>query len=113
MVTVREPILTSVPIRELRPTQITVGFREVEIMRKRWRARSRKKDAAFLGRHMVPVVLGPKKRHYIIDHHHLCRALIDEGQEDVLVTVVAKLTELERHEFCFVLDNHGWMHPFD
>jgi hypothetical protein len=113
MVAVREPTLTLVPIRELRPTQITVGLREVEIMRKRWRARSRERNAAFLGRHMVPVVLGPKKRHYIIDHHHLCRALFEEGQDDVLVTVIAKLAELDRDEFWFVLDNQGWMHPFD
>jgi len=113
MVAVREPTLTLVPIRELRPTQITVGLREVEIMRKRWRARSLERNAAFLGRHMVPVVLGPKKRHYIIDHHHLCRALLEEGQDDVLVTVMAKLAGLDRDEFWFVLDNQGWMHPFD
>jgi hypothetical protein len=113
MVAVREPTLTLVPIRELRPTQITVGLREVEIMRKRWRARSLERNAAFLGRHMVPVVLGPKKRHYIIDHHHLCRALFEEGQNDVLVTVMAKLAGLDRDEFWFVLDNQGWMHPFD
>jgi hypothetical protein len=24
---------------------------------------------------MIPVILGPKGRHYVIDHHHLARAL--------------------------------------
>ena len=113
MTAIREPILKPVAIADLRPTQITVGMREVGAMQERWRARPAKKEQAFLGRHMIPVVLGPKKRHYIIDHHHLCRALHEQGQRDVLVTVIAKLDRLERDQFWFVLDNRGWMHPFD
>jgi hypothetical protein len=113
MSSVREPIVTLVPVRDLRPTQITVGFREVEFMRSRWRARSRKGDEEFLGRHMVPVVLGPRQRHYIVDRHHLCRALLEEGQSDVLVTVAARLDRLDRKSFWSVLDSHGWMHPFN
>lgn len=109
----REPVLESVAIAHLRPTQITVGMREVDAMRKRWRARSAKKESAFLGRHLVPVVLGPKERHYIIDHHHLCRALHDEHVKEVLVTVVTKLNKLDRDQFWVVLDNKRWMHPFD
>ena len=37
MPSVREPLLKPVPITELRPTQITVGMREVKAKRKRWR----------------------------------------------------------------------------
>jgi hypothetical protein len=110
---VREPVITPIPIRELHPTQITVGMREVEAKRKRWREEGRKKGAEFLGKHMIPVILGPKKRHYVIDHHHLARALHDEGVKDVLVAVVADLSKLERGNFWFVLDCHSWMHPFD
>jgi hypothetical protein len=110
---VREPRLNSVPIKELRPTQMTVGMREVDFMRKRWRARAEKKGAKFLGDHLIPAVLGPKDRYYIIDHHHLCRALHDENVPEVAVTVVAKLNKLERDAFWVVLDNRGWMHPFD
>ena len=62
---------------------------------------------------MIPVILGPKDRHYVIDHHHLARALHEEKVESVLVTVVANLTRLEPDSFWFVLDNHGWLHPFD
>jgi hypothetical protein len=91
MVSVREPILHPVAIDDLRPTQITVGMREVEAMRKTWRTRQGDKGAEFLGRHMIPVIVGPKDRYYIIDHHHLTRALHEEGVEKVLVTVVANL----------------------
>ena len=62
---IREPILTPVSIEELHPTQITVGMREVEDKRKRLQARPSEKMGKFLGDHMIPVVMGPKKRQYI------------------------------------------------
>jgi hypothetical protein len=62
---------------------------------------------------MIPVIMGPKDRYFVIDHHHLARALHDEGAKSVLVTVVAKLSRLEPDAFWFVLDCHNWMHPFD
>jgi hypothetical protein len=110
--TVRDPVLTPVAVGELRPTQITVGMREVQAKRKRWREMG-KKGSEFLGRHMIPVILGPKLRHYVIDHHHLARALHDEGVKSVAVTVIANLSRLDRDAFWTVMDNRNWMHPFD
>jgi hypothetical protein len=111
MTTVREPLLEPVAILDLRPTQITVGMREVEAKRKEWRAT--KKGEKFLGKHMIPVILGPKDRHYIIDHHHLALALHEEGVKDIAVTVISNLSTLERDSFWFVMDNRDWTHPFD
>jgi hypothetical protein len=113
MVQVREPVLKPVHINELRPTQITVGMREVKSKRKRWRRESDKKGAEFLGKHMIPVVLGPDKEHYVTDHHHLARALHDEGVEHVLCAVVHNFSKLDVKTFWFNLDNRGLMHPFD
>jgi hypothetical protein len=113
MVAVRDPILTPVAIEDLRPTQITVGMREVNAKRKRWRELKDEKGGKFLGTHMIPVILGPKKRHYVIDHHHLARALHEEGVKKVMVTVVANLSMVEGDAFWVVLDNRSWMHPFD
>ncbi len=110
---VREPTLTTVEITDLRPTQITIGMREVMAKRKRWREIRTKKGEKFLGKHMIPVILGPKQRNYIIDHHHLARALHDEGVKDVAVTVIANLSKLETDAFWTVMDNRCWMHPFD
>jgi hypothetical protein len=110
---IREPLLTSVAIVDLRPTQITVGMREVAEKRKRWRETGTRKSRKFLGKHMIPVILGPKGRHYVIDHHHLALALHEERISSLAVTVVANLSRLENDEFWTVMDNHGWMHPFD
>src|SRR5262249_15067153 len=113
MVSVREPILHPIAIEALRPTQITVGMREVEAKRRAWRQKKDRRASEFLGQHMIPVILGPKERYYIIDHHHLARALHEEGVNEVLVTVIASLKQLERDAFWFVLENRNWMHAFD
>jgi len=110
---IREPLLTTVAIADLRPTQITVGMREVMAKRKRWRETGTTKGRKFLGKHMIPVILGPKRRHYVIDHHHLALALHEEGVRELAVTVVANLSRLESDEFWTMMDNRQWMHPFD
>jgi hypothetical protein len=110
---VREPLLTTVAIADLRPTQITVGMREVMAKRKHWKELRSKSGGKFLGKHMMPVVLGPKRRHYVIDHHHLALALHDEKVRDVAVTVIANLSKLEPDAFWIVMDNRNWMHPFN
>jgi hypothetical protein len=109
----REPILHPVLISELRPTQITVGFREVRAKAKEWRDRSSESAGDYLGRHMVPTVLGPKGRHYLVDHHHLALALHLERAEHVLVTVQADLSALSKAAFWTYMDNRAWCHPYD
>jgi len=118
MANTREPILQPIPILSLRPTQMTVGMIEVKDKRKRLREywkkhKSKKKQAEFLGQHMIPVVLGPGKLHYVVDHHHLARALHDEGVKDILVTIIADLTMVDKDTFWGVLDNYKWVYPYD
>ena len=109
----RDPVLQPIPISSLRPTQITVGEHEVKEKRKRLRQRGAKKIGNFLGDHLIPVIRGPKKRHYVIDHHHLALALLNEGVKNVLVTIVADLSGLTADDFWLVLDHHSWVHPYD
>jgi hypothetical protein len=88
-------------------------MKEVDAKRRTWREKGGDKGAAFLGQHLIPVIAGPKGRPYVIDHHHLARALLEEGVEHVLITVVADLHALAQDEFWAVMDMHSWMHPFD
>jgi hypothetical protein len=113
MVSVREPLLHPVPIADLRPTQITVGMREVKAKQKGWQQFDKKKKAEFLGRHMIPVIRGPKDLLYVIDHHHLSLALHNEGVKNVLVTSVGDLRQLPEDAFWIYLDNRSWVHPYD
>jgi hypothetical protein len=109
----RDPILKPVSIADLRPTQMSVGMREVKEKRKRLRERGINKIGDFLGDHMVPVVLGPDERHFVIDHHHLALALHRERIKKVLVTVVADLSEVAPEDFWHVLDQFNWVYAYD
>lgn len=109
----REPLLKPTAITDLRPTQISVGMREVAEKRARWREESAREGSEYLGHHMIPVVLGPKGRPYLTDHHHLALALHLEGEKHVLTTVISDLSRLEKEAFWIFLDSRGWMHPFD
>lgn len=108
-----EPHLTPVEITSLKPTQMTVGLREVEDKRRQWAAIREEKGADFLGHHMVPVVLGHKQRLYLVDHHHLALALHEEGVKHVLTSIVADLSHLDRQEFWSVMDHRNFVYPFD
>src|ERR1700761_2238998 len=113
MSNVREPMIHPVPILSLRPTQMTVGMREVKEKRKRFREQKKKKQAESIGKHMIPVGKGPDKRYYVVDHHHLARALHEEGVTDILVTVIGDLTMVEKDAFWGVMDNKRWVYPYD
>jgi hypothetical protein len=109
----REIVLKAVAIGDLRPTQITLGMREVAEKRRQWSKHLGDDAADFFSRHVVPTVLGPKKRHYLIDHHHLVRAMQEEKVERVMVSVVADLSCVGDYSFWVYLDDRSWCHPYD
>jgi hypothetical protein len=103
----------TVPIRDLTPTQVTVGMREVDIKRQRWREKHSHGSVNYLNKHRLPVILGPNARHYLIDRHHLTLALYDEGVSELPVLIVANLSGYGFDEFWKTLEDHHWTHPFD
>jgi hypothetical protein len=113
MVAISGTSLQRVAVAKLRPTQMTVGQREVARKRETWHEQRKKLGEKYMEHHMIPAVLGPKKKFYIVDHHHLARALLEERVEEVLVILLAELDRLEKYPFWVFLDNHSWVHPFD
>jgi hypothetical protein len=109
----REPKVHPIPILDLRPTQMTVGMREVKEKRKRFKEQDAEKLSKTIGKHMIPVVVGPDKRYYVVDHHHMARALHEEGIKDILVTVIGDLRMVQREAFWNVMDNKRWVYPYD
>lgn len=102
-----------VEIDALRPTQMTVGYREVAAKRTAWDAMSKGARKRYLDGHVVPTVLGPKQRHHVVDHHHLARALADDGHDTILVGQLADLSDLEKTEFWNIMDHRRWVYPYD
>jgi hypothetical protein len=105
--------LEPVALAELRPTQVTVGYREVLAKRRAWRAKPAEEQQAFLVRKATPTVLGPGGRHYIIDQHHLTRALFEEGEAEIFACPVADFSHLAESAFWSRMDESRWVHPFD
>ena len=105
--------LDRVKVRDLRPTQVTVGMREVTEKQAEWEGLSKSEREKYLDGHVVPAVLGPKARHFIVDHHHIARALLDEGRKYVWAAPVADFSHLGEDEFWSVMDHRSLVHPFD
>jgi hypothetical protein len=105
--------LQEVPLRALRPTQMTVGFKEVQAKRKQWAKLGHGKRKAAMAEVLFPVVAGPKGVYFILDHHHTAVALMREGARKVQIGVVRDLSGLNRSAFWIYLDHESWVHPYD
>jgi hypothetical protein len=109
----RSPGPDRIRIADLHPTQITLGLREVAEKRRRWRARTRRGEICDPQPVVAPVVLGPAGTPYLIDRHHLLRAVSEEGVGEVHVLPVADFSAMSPEAFWRTLDAHGWCHPYD
>lgn len=107
------PRLATVRLARLRPTQFTVGYAEVAEKSAEWRQLSRKRRHAEIESHVFPAVLGPGEDYYIVDHHHLGIALLDEKVKDVVVARLDDLSWLDVPVFWRTMEFRGWSHPFD
>jgi hypothetical protein len=106
------PLLSIAPAK-LRPTQMSVGKAEVAAKRAEWRRLHKKKRKQLLAAHWFPGVLGPKDKVYIVDHHHLGLALLEEGVDSVPVMVQRDFSWLEPTVFWRTMEFNRWAHPFD
>jgi hypothetical protein len=113
MQAVRAPLSHPVDIADLKPTQMTVGLKEVETRAAKMKALAQQDNNKLVRKHVIPVVKGPKDNFYVIDHHHLCRAMLLAGLSQVSVVVVLNLARLDKDAFWVFMDNRGLVHPFD
>jgi len=100
-------------IEDLRPTQITVGFREVAQKRLRLRARIRKAGEGRAPKLVAPVVLAPDGALYLIDRHHLACAMKWEGVERIQIRLVADLSTFAPQDLWSALEARRWCRPYD
>ena len=88
--------LQHAPVKDLCPTQLTVGFLEVEAKKKRLSALSPKDQGAFLAGSPHARGIRSGEQMYITDHHHLARAALDLKIEQACFEVEADLSDLSR-----------------
>lgn len=107
------PELRECELDGLRPTQITVGMIEVADKRKRLAAMSHHERQAFLQAHPIPAVFGPDAQLYLTDHHHLARALCDDGYGTGFFMLEADLSAHDTADFWKIMGERQWVHPVD
>ena len=105
--------LIEVALSTIRPTQVTVGYIEVQEKRKEWESLAKSERKQLIDAHWFPSILGPSGQYFIVDHHHLGLALHQEGHEKVRLTVLEDLSWLELDLFWRVMEFKRWVHPFD
>ena len=103
-------------INELRPTQITVGM--IEVVDKRRHIAKMMRDrphrlARYIADHAILTVAGYDGRYYLVDHHHLGRALWEAGVETGPFEVIGDLSALEKEAFWREMERQHWVHPYD
>lgn len=104
---------STLAIASIRPTQMTVGYREVDEKRRRWRGNPNAVGLKRSERGAVPVVVGPGLTYYALDRHHWLCALAAEGVTDTPIFLVADLHDVRESRFWSDMDRRGWCRPLD
>ncbi len=104
-----------IEIAELMPTQMTVGMLQVKHKRAQLKLLERRPGELvdFILEHPIRVVIGPKKKAYVIDHHHLALALIKENFESAPMDIEHDLSSLSLVAFWKKMQALKCVHPFD
>jgi hypothetical protein len=100
-------------LEELKPTQVAVGYDEVEFKRQQWRARTDPEKARLISEHPFPAVRGPDGKCFMIDGHHLGLALLKEGVDVVLIKLVEDYSHMDDKAFWRAMDRNGFRYLSD
>lgn len=102
-----------IKLADLHPTQMTLGLREVARRQKQIEALGAKEKRDYVDQRVVPCALGPGRVLYLVDRHHMCRALLGASIDAVQCEVIGDVSRLDANEFWRFMDLRGWLHPFD
>jgi hypothetical protein len=100
-------------LKILKPTQATVGYIQAYAQARKMSRMSREKLEATLIGKPIPVVIGPDRQAYVIDHHHHAVSLWIMGFKKAVVEIKEKcLTHTER-AFWIKMRRSKWLHLYD
>lgn len=104
----------AVPIAQIHPTQMAVGYREVEMRASKLGTMGKAKLEKYRLEKVAPIVIGPGGVPYLLDHHHLARALLASGASLTLYCQVREnWAALDRAEFWKRMKEKSWVYLLD
>jgi len=102
-----------VSVLDLYPAQLALGMHEVDAKIKHLRSMEHDERQEYLEDHSVPVVIGPRMRRFIVDHHHLVRACWEAGIGEVHAHALDDLSTLHPSVFWKHMATKNWCHLYD
>jgi hypothetical protein len=99
--------------QNLRPTQTSVGMIEVAKKKKKLEKFSTEERRQFLKARTVPVIVGPGNQLFVIDRHHLSRALLESGHRHLYVEVKTDWSQMSEAEFWKNMEDNGYAYLYD
>jgi len=100
-------------VGELHPTQFAVGMAEVREKERKLINMDPGDLEEYKRKHPEPAVKGPGGTLYIIDHHHLARALYDIGAEKTFCVEEADYSALDNAAFWKKMDEKKWVYAYN
>lgn len=111
-----------ISVDRLRPTQLTLGLDDVVRRRAKIAAMNERELDAYLEKKAVPHVVGPGGGLWLTDHHHLVRALWEEGKPTAILgerladwsklDVKAFWRRMDEQDLCWPIDADGNRRPY-
>jgi hypothetical protein len=101
-----------VNIRDLHPTQATLGLHFVAANIARFGSMDQAALGAVINETSIPVVRGPGKTYWMIDRHHFCRAVSEIGIKRVRISIKIKANHLDPAEFAQFMHKSALVHPY-
>ncbi|WP_174874749.1 ParB-like protein [Vogesella oryzae] len=94
----------------LHPTQGGIGKLQVEDEAEALRALSADKLAARIRKKVIPVVIGPQGKLYLVDRHHFASALLRIGVSSASVQVIGRLPQADTFWQQMSARHWAWLH---
>lgn len=107
------PKTQQAPLKDLHPTQLTVGMLVVRDKKKHLESLNSADRTSFMNAHPMPAVIGPGGVLYITDHHHLGRAALEAGVANGCFVVESDLSKYTTEAFWQEMNENQWVHPLD
>jgi hypothetical protein len=102
-----------VDIAKLQPTQLVVGFEQVNEKVTKMQNLKHKKLEEYLFEHIVPIILGPNGTMFIIDHHHFCLAAQISNINNVYGKIIKDLSKSNSLEFWQFMEKNNYIWPYN
>ncbi len=99
-------------VEAIRPTQFTLGLREVAHKEAKLSAKSPSDLRGYIKEHPIEGVLGLGGEFYATDGHHFGRAALNLGIKKVCVKILKDYSHLELPEFWQKLEQKGFTYLF-